>query len=322
MLFLISWAFAAPIYVGVEDSYPYSYQLNGEWTGVSVDLFEEIAQGNNWEIEYVIVPLANRMDAISTGTVDVYLPAVTVTAEREEKYDFSYTYFKDYLAVTTHEQNSFGTYIWNFLTKSLGALSIMIPVLCSVAFIYYWFEKRSSFLTWKEEAREYFDSIYWAMTTAATVGYGDESAKTIPGRITSMMWMVFGIMFFSWIITQINSSEIQTSIDPKSLPQNLVAVSGTTAADYLATTNLTYSTVETEVQLVEAYRNGAEIFHDQSLIHALLPNAKTLRIEEAPQYYGFLFPEDSPYIENTNRELLRTLQSSKWNGIRFTHLKE
>lgn len=322
MLLLVSWALAAPIKVGVEDSYPYSYQLNNEWTGVSVDLFEEIAENNDWEIEYVNVPLADRMTAISTGTVDVYLPAVTVTAEREEKYDFSYTYFKDYLAVTTHEQNSFGTYIWNFLTKSLGALGIMVPVLCLVAFIYYWFEKRTVFTTWKEEAREYFDSTYWAMTTAATVGYGDESAKTVLGRITSMIWMVFGIMFFSWIITQINSNEIQTSIDTRSLPQNLVVVSGTTAADFLATTDLTYFTVETEKELIEAYKNGAEIFHDQSLITALLPEAHTLRIDEAPQYYGFLFPEESPYIENTNRELLRTLQSPKWNGIRSTHLKE
>jgi ABC-type amino acid transport substrate-binding protein len=322
MLFLISLAFANPIRVGVDESYPFSYQNNGQWTGVSVDLFQEIADQNDWDVRYVNVPTSGRMAAIDNGEIDVYLPAVTVTAARETKYDFSYTYFKDYLAITTHDSGSFWNYIKAFVAKSAGALKIMVPVLMLVAAIYYWFEKRSVYTTWQEEIREYFDSIYWAQTTAATVGYGDEAPKTIMGRATAIVWMLLGIMFFSWVVTQISSTSIPTSIDPSEMPDNLVAVRDTTGAQYLESLGVQYTLVENDEDLKAAYKAGSDICHDQSLITSMLPTANTLRIEDKPQYYGFLFPEDSPYIEGTDRGLLSVLESPTWRGIRAAHLKE
>jgi voltage-gated potassium channel len=41
------------------------------------------------------------------------------------------------------------------------------------------------------EARSYFDGIWWACVTAPTVGYGDLSATTVPGRIMAIFFMNF-----------------------------------------------------------------------------------------------------------------------------------
>lgn len=46
-----------------------------------------------------------------------------------------------------------------------------------------------------ENVNSFFDSIWWAMVTITTVGYGDISPVTTGGRIISMIMMILGIGF-------------------------------------------------------------------------------------------------------------------------------
>jgi hypothetical protein len=48
--------------------------------------------------------------------------------------------------------------------------------------------------------RKYFASLYWAFSTALTVGYGDISAYTNIERIISIIWMMVGVAFYSFTI--------------------------------------------------------------------------------------------------------------------------
>jgi voltage-gated potassium channel len=40
-----------------------------------------------------------------------------------------------------------------------------------------------------------FDSLYWAVTTALTIGYGDYSPHTVPGKVLAMVLMHFVTLF-------------------------------------------------------------------------------------------------------------------------------
>ena len=55
------------------------------------------------------------------------------------------------------------------------------------------------------EASQYIASVYWAFTTLATVGYGDIAAGTDMERIFSIIWMLFGIGFYSFTIGSLTS---------------------------------------------------------------------------------------------------------------------
>ena len=46
----------------------------------------------------------------------------------------------------------------------------------------------------------YTVAFYWAITTLTTVGFGDVSAETFLERMLAMIWMVFGVVFFSFTI--------------------------------------------------------------------------------------------------------------------------
>lgn len=63
------------------------------------------------------------------------------------------------------------------------------------------------------EGELYLASIYWALTTLATVGYGDITPGTNIERTLAMAWMVFGMLFFSFTIGSLTS--MLSGIDTK-----------------------------------------------------------------------------------------------------------
>jgi voltage-gated potassium channel Kch len=60
---------------------------------------------------------------------------------------------------------------------------------------------------------QYIYSIYWSMQTLTTVGYGDIGAITVGEKILSLIWMFFGVGFYSFTIG--NLSSIIAKIDEK-----------------------------------------------------------------------------------------------------------
>lgn len=65
----------------------------------------------------------------------------------------------------------------------------------------------------KSTASQYISAFYWAFTTLATVGYGDISGTSSAERIVAVLWMMFGVYFFSFTIGSLSS--IVSSIDTK-----------------------------------------------------------------------------------------------------------
>ena len=66
----------------------------------------------------------------------------------------------------------------------------------------------------KAPSDQYLASIYWALQTLTTVGFGDINARTIPEKLIAILWMIFGVGFYSFTIG--NLSQIIASIDVQS----------------------------------------------------------------------------------------------------------
>ncbi|CAM9838846.1 unnamed protein product, partial [Sphacelaria rigidula] len=48
--------------------------------------------------------------------------------------------------------------------------------------------------------RQYLGSVYWALTTLTTVGYGDLSARTADEQVYSMAVQIVGVSWYGYIV--------------------------------------------------------------------------------------------------------------------------
>jgi hyperpolarization activated cyclic nucleotide-gated potassium channel 1 len=65
----------------------------------------------------------------------------------------------------------------------------------------------------EDNFRKYLFSLYWTLTTMLTVGFGDIHAYNIIEYIISILWMLFGVGFYSFTIGTLSS--ILVNIDTK-----------------------------------------------------------------------------------------------------------
>jgi polar amino acid transport system substrate-binding protein len=85
--------------VGVaQDTYLWGYRdpVTGQLTGFDIDMLSQISDaifGSPDHIHFVIVPNADRMQAVEKGKVDVVAETMTINCARAKKVDFSSVYY-------------------------------------------------------------------------------------------------------------------------------------------------------------------------------------------------------------------------------------
>lgn len=104
-LFAAGGAEAAVLRVGTDaDFQPYEYYQgdNGDFIGFDVELMEELAKLMGYdEVEFVEVPFHELLGGLNEGKYDAAAAALTVTAERRRKADFSVPYAEDRTVTVT-----------------------------------------------------------------------------------------------------------------------------------------------------------------------------------------------------------------------------
>lgn len=95
------------INIGVfSDKNPFGYvDENGEYQGYDVYFAERIGEDLGVDINYVSTEVANRIEYLQTGKVDIILANFTVTEERAEKVDFALPYMNVALGVVSRDDN-------------------------------------------------------------------------------------------------------------------------------------------------------------------------------------------------------------------------
>lgn len=109
------------------------------------------------------------------------------------------------------------------ITNRAGYLAVaMVTLVTGTGMLYDHFENKA-----------FWDSLWWAVVTAATVGYGDLYPKTVGGRIAAMMLIIGMVLFILPLITAqfasklIVDSNAFTNDEQEELKHNIAVIAET-----------------------------------------------------------------------------------------------
>ncbi|EGA89325.1 extracellular solute-binding protein [Planococcus donghaensis MPA1U2] len=93
--------------VGIDTTYPpFEFEVDGEYTGIDIDLITAIAENQGFEIEFSPMDFGGIIPALQADQLDVAIAGMSITDERKAVVDFSDPYFDAGLSLVVAEDNS------------------------------------------------------------------------------------------------------------------------------------------------------------------------------------------------------------------------
>ncbi len=306
---------------------------NNNWTGLSVELWNRIADKLNVDYDFKEYDLKGLIDAVSNNKIDIAVSPLTITSERESILDFTHSYFTTGLSIAVPNKGDSGflaTMKKIFSHEFLKLVLLLILILFIVGLIVWLFERKKN--------KEHFgdgiskgigSSFWWAAVTLTTVGYGDRTPKTTGGRIVALIWMFAGLVMISGftaaITTALTVNKLDTGINSLSDLYNVRVgtVVGSSSEEYLSQNGFDYielPTFKEGIQFLidnklDAFVYDAPILKYYVKSQNISNKIKVLPIILDPINYAFALPTKSPLLEPINRILLKIIDDTEWKRI-------
>ena len=156
------------------------------------------------------MPLAEVLDNLEQGTVDITINPITVTSERSTRVDFSHPYFVAHSTVAIRQSSTWEkslVFVYSFLSFDfLQAIFALFLVVLVFGVLVWVFERHKNPEEFQSGFRGIASGIWWSAVTMTTVGYGDKSPRSLGGRIVALIWMFAAIIMISGFTASIASS--------------------------------------------------------------------------------------------------------------------
>jgi polar amino acid transport system substrate-binding protein len=312
---------------------PFVMKQGDAYTGFSVELWDALAKRLGYDYEWVEVASADDvLQRVQAGTYDVVVGKTIITAEREKIMDFSVPYFVGGLQIMVGEPHQ--SFIRNFLItifkpELLQVLGIGLLILLVMAHIIWLIERGSNEVIPKAYLSGVWESMWYALSTVATLEYADKEKPRSPlKRLVAMVLVVMGIILIAQFTAAITASltvqQLGGSINgPGDLPNKKVAtISQTVVASYLAQAGINYvgvDNIDQAVSLLEKGQVDAIVFdapvlqyyatnHGNGKVKVVGPVFKTV-------FYGFAVPTGNPIRKQINEGLLNLVEDGTYDQI-------
>ncbi len=309
---------------------PFVYEQQGQLTGFSVELWQEIARAMNARYEFVVKPTVRELlEAVKSGDAALGISAISITAEREIDFDFSQPMFDAGLQILIPAQGSRGALVEAIVSNLLSATVLLYVlgvaiILLLMAHLVWIFERHNptGMLTHREYFPGIFEACWWAASTLAT--QADQMPRAAMARIIAVAWMFMSVVFIAYFTAAVTSSltvqQLRSDINgPDDLPGKRVAsINGSTSAEYLRRHNVEaveFMKIEEAYQALQERSVDAVVYDAPVLLfyaaHEGKGKVQTAGAIFRRENYGIVFPSNSRHRKPVNEALLKL----KENGI-------
>ena len=326
--------------IGTKEAPPFSMKTSdGQWTGLSIDLWRQIAADLNFRFEFHELTLKQLLDGVSDGSLDAAVAALTITPEREKNLDFTHAFYTTGLgiAVADKAHNPWFTVARRVVSAAfLKVVASLTLVLLGVGILVWWFEHKKNPQQFNgSAARGIGSGFWWSAVTMTTVGYGDKAPITLAGRILGLIWMFVAIIIISSFTAAITSSLTVTQLEtvikgPGDLPKVTVGtLANTTSASYLKQAHISFRSFGSPQEGLAALKDGKiqALVYDAPILRYYVHQDYIGTLEVLPyrlqrQEYGIALQPKSPLREQIDVVLLQKIREKAWQDRLSQYLGE
>ena len=319
--------------VGVVDAPPFSMKTtDGSWEGLSIELWQAVAQELGVEFELREYSFEQVLDAVTRGEVDVIL-ALAVTEQHEIIMDLSHPFLRSGSAIavaaeaTEHSWLRFAGHLVSL--NLLPVIGLLILLSLTAGAIVWLFEaRRNPEMFGGGTVRGVGHGIWWAIVTLTTVGYGDKAPKTFGGRMVALIWMFASVIliasFTAAITTSFTVGELKGKVRGLSdLPDVRVgSLAQSESFNFLAKRGIAVLPFENSrdgLQAIVDKKIDAFVFNESVLKHLArteFPGRVHVLAGTFDHYYvSMALPSGSPLREPLNRALLKIITKDDWRRL-------
>jgi polar amino acid transport system substrate-binding protein len=309
------------------------------YTGFSIDLWKKIAERAKLpETKYTEYGnVGDLINATEKKEVDAGIAAVSITADRESRIDFSQPMFDSGLQILVSGDNTpqppgpkdffnkIFKALWNQAFLSLVIAILLLGfILANIAYFLERIHPEGIF------SRNYLVGImqafWWSLTALAS--QSDHSPMTKQGRVLTIIWMYFSVIFLTFFQAQITSDltaqRLQGEINGiEDLGgKKVVSIAASTASKYLTEKGIPHATVQ---NLNEAYvsvtnRSVDALVYDSAPLAYYANNEGKSKVQLVgevfkPENYGITMPQGSPLANKINLALLSLKEDGSYKQL-------
>lgn len=184
-------------------------------TGVVVDVWDELAGRLGLKSRFERAStLADLIDMLTSGRVDVVLGPLAITEERERVADLTHPIFHSGLRIAVRQRTETGFLpaIRSLISWQLvGLLGGVLALALVSGHVLWWLERRHNPHSFPAAyPRGVWEAVWWITSTIISGGCDDKHVDSAAGRALAFTWMIGGIVLvaaFTSVLTATMTAE-------------------------------------------------------------------------------------------------------------------
>lgn len=311
-------------------------------TGLSILLWERIANSIGLQYEMRDYTLKGLLDAVENGNIEVGISCISITPERELVMDFSHSFYETHLAIAVKNKGFLSSFI-DLITNTTLLLVVGLILMSAgiIGWIFYLLEHKVNDKLYSMPTRgaQWLEAFILGLLFITKGPFNYFEFKTLSGRVLTVILAIASTLFIASITAilastftlGLMSTDIKGPYDLVNL--NVGAKVSTTSSIYLDNLGIIHQTFSNTDKMLIALNNGTidAIVDDDAILKYKLKQAKqqgryqqisVLPYQFEKQNYGLAIRGNSPYTEQLNRALLKIRQSQEWQNALNQYLAE
>ena len=319
--------------VVIKQAEPFVFADRTPPAGYSIELWDEVARLAGYGTSYTTVGSVGEMiEALNKGRADVGVGALSITAERESRIDFSHGIYDSGLGLMVRAESGGGAWIVNFLRQSkvLWLVGLLLGAIFVNANILWLIQRRHDGSHFPPTyLKGVGEAMWWSVSVFFNGCCENKELTGAAARLLAVFWFVIGVTSISYVTATLASSmtlsELKSQIhDLADLKSGQVATVGMSqAAGFLAEKHLAPVDCRDIGEAIDQLRSGKvrAVFYDLPILHyqQSLHRHDGLVVLPAvylPHEYGFGLQPRSQHRKEINRAILTLKENGRLAELR------